>query len=254
MDNVFKALVLIPSFNAGIALKHTVSEVLEQTAHVVWVIIDGSTDNSQANLATLLADYPDRLKIIEKAHNEGKGAAVKTGSELASQEGFTHALVMDSDGQHPTDHIDSFILASKENPTAIILGQPIFDASVPKERLHGRKLSVWLVYLETLGNSIGDPLYGFRVYPIKPMLAVMGKNRSKRYDFDPEVAVRLNWAGCPSVKIPAPVKYLSKEDGGISHFHYLRDNIRFVFLHTKLILELIVRLPILLTRKPNAQT
>lgn len=248
----FKALVLIPSYNAGIALQHTVSEVLKVTPFSVWVVIDGSNDGSQSHLDSLLHEFPERLTVIAKPVNEGKGAAVRTGAAQAIGKGFTHAVVMDSDGQHPADHIERFVHAAKDDPEAMVLGQPIFDSSVPKERLYGRKLSVWLVYLETLGNAIGDPLYGFRVYPLQPLLKVMPGKRSSRYDFDPEVAVRLNWQGTPSVKLPAPVKYLSADEGGISHFHYLRDNIRFVFLHTKLILELIVRLPVLLTRKSPA--
>ena len=120
----------------------------------------------------------------------------------------------------------------------MILGQPVFDANVPLERLYGRKLSVWMVQLEAMSAAIGDPLYGFRVYPIGPLLRVMARpGRSNRYDFDPEVAVRLHWMGVPAVKVNAAVKYVNAEDGGISHFHYLRDNVRFIGLHLKLMVE-----------------
>ena len=242
-------IILIPSYNSGKPLLGTVSEALTESPYPVWVVVDGSTDNSEGTLAPLQKAYPERLKLILKPVNEGKGAAVRTGCQRALKEGFTRALVMDSDGQHPADHIVPFLKASQQKPEAMVLGQPIFDENVPLERLYGRKLSVWLVQLETLSTHVGDPLYGFRVYPITPLLEVMGNGkRSNRYDFDPEVAVRLCWKKTPCIKIPAPVKYLNAEQGGISHFHYLRDNFRFILLHTKLIIELIFRLPVLLFR------
>jgi hypothetical protein len=64
---------------------------------------------------------------------------------------------------------------------------------------------------------------------------------ARHYDFDPEVAVRLVWAGTPVINVDASCRYLSKEEGGVSHFHYLRDNVRMVWLHTRLILALVFR-------------
>ena len=59
-------------------------------------------------------------------------------------------------------------------------------------------------------------------------------------DFDPEIAVRMVWAGVPTFNLPAPWRYLSRDSGGVSHFHYLRDNVKMVWLHTRLITQLIL--------------
>eukprot|EP01031_Cornospumella_fuschlensis_P016069 gene16069-19623_t len=108
----------------------------------------------------------------------------------------------------------------------MILGRPLFPANIPAARLYGRKLSVWLVHLETIGPAIADPLFGFRVLPLAPLLAVLGPLRGgRRYDFDTESAVRLCWSGVPMLNLPAPVRYFSRAEGGVSHFHYVRDNI-----------------------------
>ena len=235
----FKPLVLIPSYNTGAdLLRRTLLDALQACDAPALVVIDGSSDGSEREAQELAERFPERLRVLLKPRNEGKGAAVRSGLLHVKNEGFSHALVMDADGQHPADRIDDFFAAARKAPEAMILGQPVFDASVPLERLHGRKLSVWLVQFEVAGRAIGDPLFGFRVYPVEPLLRVMEpKGRSNRYDFDPEVAVRLNWLGVPSVKIDARVNYLDKSSGGVSHFHYVRDNIRFVRLHTRLALE-----------------
>lgn len=245
---MFKPFVLIPSYNTGPILEATVQDVLASTLWPVCVVVDGSTDDSEKAVVDLAAKET-RLEVIIKNKNEGKGAAVRTGLLETSSSEFTHVLVMDADGQHPAQEINRFIKCSAKHPDAMILGQPVFDSDVPWERLYGRKLSVWLVFFEVGGRAIGDPLYGFRVYPIDSLLAVMDKpGRSDRYDFDPEVAVRLNWMGVPAMKVAAPVKYVSKELGGVSHFHYFRDNFRFVCLHIKLLVQAPFRW---LTRRPT---
>lgn len=233
-------LVLLPSYNSGAHLRRVVEEVLGQWPHV-FVVVDGSTDGSE-NAALALARQHPGLSVLRLPHNSGKGAAVLAGAEAARARGFTHALVMDADGQHPAASIPEFMAASQQHPAALLLGRPIFPATIPRERLHGRKLSVGLVRLEILGPGIDDPLFGFRVYPLEPLLAALGPRRGgRRYDFDTEAAVRLCWAGVPPRNLAAPVRYLSPAEGGISHFHYVRDNATLVWLHTRLITELLLR-------------
>jgi len=240
MDRSTTHLVLLPSYNTGPRLTSVVAEVLRHWQPVL-VVIDGTNDGSEAPLLALAQREPG-LSVLVLPRNVGKGGAVLAGLEAARNRGFTHALVMDADGQHPAGHIAEFMEASVSAPEAMILGRPVFGAEVPVERLYGRKLSVGLVHLETLGRAIGDPLFGFRVYPVQPVLEVLGPRRGgRRYDFDTEAAVRLFWAGVPPINLPAPVRYFTREEGGVSHFHYLRDNFTLVRMHTRLILELLVR-------------
>lgn len=241
-------LVLIPSYNPGPKVYETVQGALAYWSPV-WVVVDGSDDGTPAGLEKLAQAEPG-LRVIVRTRNCGKGAAVLHGCELAAAEGFTHALTMDSDGQHPPDKIPEFMAASVSRPGALVLGLPIFDASAPAVRVQGRKLSNMWANLETGGGGIGDSLYGFRVYPIADLIAVMHRHSwMRRFDFDPEVAVRLVWHGLVPVNIPAPVKYLRPDEGGVSHFNYLRDNILLTWMHARLLAEFVVRIPWLLWRK-----
>ena len=157
---------------------------------------------------------------------------------------------MDSDGQHPPASIPEFMARSRAEPRAVVLGVPVFDASAPALRVKGRKVSNWWANVETVGAGIEDSLYGFRVYPIADLIAVMqGRRWMRRFDFDPEAAVRLVWRGVPPVNVKAPVKYLTAAEGGVSHFNYLRDNVLLTWMHARLLLEFIFRLPFLLARK-----
>lgn len=232
-------LVLLPTYNTGPLLREVVVEVLRHWQPVL-VVVDGSTDGSEQALLELSLREP-ALTVLVLPRNSGKGAAVLAGAQAALARGFTHALVMDADGQHPAASIAEFMDSSRQQPDALVLGRPIFPANIPAERLHGRKLSVGLVHFELLGSGIADPLFGFRVYPLAPLLAVLGPRRGgRRYDFDTEAAVRLGWAGVLPVNVAAPVRYFSRAEGGVSHFNYWRDNATLVWMHARLITELLL--------------
>lgn len=241
-------LVLIPSYNSGPLVMRTVREALAQWSPV-WVVVDGSTDGTAEQLEALAASEP-RLRVLVLPENRGKGAAVLHGLQVAQREGYTHALTMDADGQHPAGHIGAFMAASRHAPEAMVLGVPQFDASAPALRRRGRRISNWWASVETLGAGVQDSLFGFRVYPIAPLVEIMQSRRwMRRFDFDPEAAVRLGWAGVPALNLPAPVSYLTAAEGGVSHFNYLRDNVLLTGMHIRLMIEFLLRLPQLLLRR-----
>ena len=241
-------LVLIPSYNPGPRVCATVRAALASW-NPVWVVIDGSTDDSPVRLAALCAVEP-ALKLIVLPENRGKGAAVLAGLEQAAAAGYTHALTMDSDGQHPAQRIEELMRVSQAHPGAMVLGCPVFDASAPRLRVRGRKISNWWVGLETLWAGIGDSLYGFRVYPIAPLVAVMRRQPwMRRFDFDAEAVVRLSWRGVPAVNVAAPVRYFRADEGGVSHFNYWRDNALLSWMHARLFFGFLLRLPMLLARR-----
>ena len=241
-------LVLIPSYNPGAKVYETV-RAARQNWTPVWVVVDGSTDGSAERLLAMAAQDAG-LRVIVLPRNQGKGAAVLHGLEQATAAGFSHVLTMDSDGQHPPERIPAFMAESFRQPTAMILGVPVFDASAPGLRVNGRRVSNWWANLETLWAGIGDSLFGFRVYPVDALRRVMRDQPWMRhFDFDPEAVVRLCWRGVRPVNLPVPVRYYRAEEGGVSHFRYLRDNVLLTWMHTRLFLGFVMRLPVLLARR-----
>jgi glycosyltransferase involved in cell wall biosynthesis len=241
-------LVLIPSYNPGPKVYATVRAAMERW-NPVWVVVDGSTDDSAARLQALAATLSG-LRVLVLPQNRGKGAAVLHGLKHAAALGFTHALTMDSDGQHPADRIPDLMRLSQAQPDAMVLGCPVFDASAPLLRVRGRKISNGWVNVETLWAGIGDSLYGFRVYPIDPLIRIMGRQRwMRRFDFDAEAVVRLSWRGVPATNVAAPVRYFRADEGGVSHFNYWRDNVLLTWMHMRLFVGFCVRLPVLIARR-----
>jgi glycosyltransferase involved in cell wall biosynthesis len=239
------SLVLLPSYNSGPQLIETIRAAL---AHwrPVWVVIDASTDGSEHE-ALRLAKTEANLRVIVRVENGGKGAAVLDGLQLALADGFQHCLVMDADGQHPADRIEQFLRLAEENPGTLILGVPLFGPDAPKARVYGRLGGNTFTEIETLWGGIRDSLFGFRVYPVEATVRLMeGIRTARRFDFDTEVAVRLYWQGYRTMNIPVTVRYLTRQEGGVSCFRYLPDNLLLVKTHVRLLFGMLPRLPWLL--------
>jgi glycosyltransferase involved in cell wall biosynthesis len=233
-------VVIIPSFNSGGLLATTVAAARAHWAPV-WIVDDGSTDGSCQAVEAMARTDPG-LRVLRLPVNGGKGVAVRHGLGAAQAGGFTHALVMDADGQHPADRIPAFMAASAAAPDALVMGRPEFGADAPWVRVVGRRLCNGCAMLETL-RLVGDTLFGFRVYPVGALLSAMQASRGmKGFDFDPEAAVRLAWQGAPLIHLPAKVRYLHHTEGGVSHFNYVRDNVLLIGMHLRLSLAAVTRI------------
>lgn len=244
-----KLLVLIPSYNTGAELlRHTVAGALGHWPDV-WLVVDGSTDGSEKPVEAMLPVHPG-LRVLHRRPNGGKGTAVLLGTQEAAKAGYSHVLTMDADGQHPADRIPVFARLAEAHPAALLVGCPQFGPEAPALRVQGRKISNAWANLETLGWGITDSLFGMRVYPVEALLkAFRGTRFARRFDFDPEMAVRIAWQGTPLLSVPTPVRYLSKAEGGVSQFRYLRDNTLLTWMHTRLFFGFLLRLPLLMRRQ-----
>ncbi len=246
-----RPVILIPSYNTGPILRDTVSAALA-LGLPLWVVVDGSTDNSPSLLAGLHGTSGADFRVFTLPENQGKGSAILHGLRQAIEAGYTHILAMDADGQHPASHVTEYFGLSAAHPEAAVFGRPVFDSSAPAIRVNGRKISNFWANLETMGWGIDDSLFGMRLYPAVPLLEVMESTTfARRFDFDPEVAVRLAWKGVPILNLPTPVRYPSAEEGGISQFRYFRDNTLLTWMHMRLLAGFLLRLPLLVARGEN---
>lgn len=236
---MFQPAALIGIYNHGDTIADVVRPLHEMPLPTL-IVDDGSDEPTRAKLEQLTRTFPG-TRVVRRDVNGGKGAALIHGFEQLAREGFTHAVVMDADGQHDASDVPAFLAAARANPRALILGQPIFDASAPKARLYGRRISQVWVNIETLSTAIADPLCGYRCYPLAETNAVVRSYRPRtRMDFDPEIAVRLAWAGVPMINLRTKVYY---PKGGISHFRMLADNRRITWMHTRLFFGMLARVP-----------
>lgn len=220
---------VIPTYDNPATVAQVAARVREWIDDVI-VVDDGS---AAPGLEAVRALGESGVATVHfRAQNGGKGAAVLTGLELAQARGFTHALQIDADGQHDTTDVPRLLEASRLAPTALVLGQPVFDDTAPKSRRRARKITHVLCAIEAGTLRLGDPLCGFRVYPIAASLAA--RARGRKMDFDPEVAVKLWWGRTPIVHVLVKVRYFTAAEGGVSHYQLVRDTARIGWMHVRL--------------------
>jgi glycosyltransferase involved in cell wall biosynthesis len=224
----------IPIYDHG----DTIAGVVESLAPLELpciVVDDGSGEATRRELDGLARRLP-WLEVRRHERNLGRGAALRTAYRAAASRGMTHVVQLDADGQHDAADVPRFLEAARARPEALVLGEPVFDGSVPWHRLHGRKLSQLIVWLETLSRAVHDPLCGFRCIPLAPTLPLLdGARTGDRMDFDPELVVRLVRAGVPVRNVPTAVRYPER---GISHFRMVEDNLRIAWAYLRLAGEL----------------
>jgi glycosyltransferase involved in cell wall biosynthesis len=241
----FAPCALIPIYNHKDTIAATVS-ALRAHGLPVLIVDDGSNAATRAVLDGLVAAQTG-VQLLRLQRNQGKGRALSAGLLAAQAAGYSHALQIDADGQHDSADAPRFVEQARAHPQALICGCPIYDDSVPKARLYGRYLTHVCVWIETLSLALRDSMCGYRLYPLASTCAqVRHRAPPARMDFDTEMAVRLIWRGVPVRNLPTRVIY---PENGLSHFRMWEDNLRISAMHTRLLLGMLPRVPLLLWRK-----
>jgi polyprenyl-phospho-N-acetylgalactosaminyl synthase len=229
-----KVCALIPTYDNPDTVARVVEGVRRHLPEIL-VIDDGSAPPARRVLADL--EVAGACSLLVRPANGGKGEAIKAGLAWARENGFDYAVAIDADLQHDAADIPRLLARVDPARDTFVLGQPIFDDSAPALRRFARQISVFWVMVETLGRKIGDPLCGFRVYPVAAALAT--GTRGRAMDFDPEIAVRLVWAGVAVAHVPTRVVY---PPGAVSHYRGVTDTLLITALHVRLCLEGLWRL------------
>ncbi len=220
-----RCVILIPTYNTGEKVRAVVEEV-RTTGYPLIVVADGSDDGTTGSLRELAA-ADDGMTLLVHERNQGKGAALLTGSREALRLGYTHVLAFDADGQHPVEAVVNYLAAMRSDPSAWVAGYPVFDAEAPWERVFFRKLALFWTRVVARQPELKDAMFGMRVYPARPLIKCLESTcLGRRYDVECVLAIKLSRDGHPVINVATPIRYFQAGEGGVSHYHYLRDNVR----------------------------
>ncbi len=222
---MFRPVIIIPCFNHADAFSGVAGCIAEYDIPII-VVDDGSEEKQSEKLKHICETY--KYIYVKRDKNGGKGAAMITGLRHAMGCGFSNAIQIDADGQHDIKDIAKFLEIAKENPDALVMGQPVYDSSAPKSRLIGRKITNFWVMIETLNRHMPDAMCGFRVYPINATNKILPSIRFLRMGFDIEIFVKLYRACIKIITTETRVLY---PESGVSHFHVFRDNFYISLMH-----------------------
>lgn len=234
----FSAAILLPTYHN----ERTLGDVVRRartTGLACIVVDDGCRDNTALVLKDLQTesrrDGGPQVVVVRHMCNLGKAAALMTGFAEARKLGFTHAVTVDTDGQHDPEEIPRLVDAARADPEALVLGERAekVEGGTPWRSLIGRKFSNGLIRLGG-GLRVRDSQTGFRVYPVAMARAL--KCRVERFGFETEILVRLGWAGGRVVRLPITSRYLPMGER-VSHFRPWLDSFRWCRMHLNLMAE-----------------
>src|SRR5690606_35049599 len=134
----------IPTYENPRTLEAVVRDALARCPDVI-VVDDGSGLETTEILARI-----EGITVLRHEVNQGKGAALRTGFAEAHRRGFTHALSMDSDGQHLGSEVPRLLEAARAEPGALILGsRDLVAAGAGPGSKFGRANSNFWVWVAT---------------------------------------------------------------------------------------------------------
>jgi len=206
---------LVPAFNEASQIAKVVLGAIQHVDEVV-VIDDGSNDG------TAEAARAAGATCLLLPTNRGKASALRTGIQFASARNFSHILTLDGDGQHRPEDIPVLIQAAVQTGADMVIGTRTFERhSMPRARFYsntvGSRLASALV-----GREIRDSQSGFRLIRLDKLASL--ELRSRFYEFEMEVLIKMARGGCSIEQAPIPAIY---EDGRArSKMKPVRDTVR----------------------------
>lgn len=218
--------VLIPTYNNAVTLESVLLHVIQYAGDRVLVVDDGSTDRTAEILSSIEGVHRVRIPV-----NKGKGNALRVGFAKARELGWTHAITIDSDGQHDPADLPAMARAIKEDPNAMVMGaRDMGKSEIPGKSSFGNKFSNFWFLVET-GIRLPDTQTGYRGWPLEAMGRI--KTISDRFGFEVESIVKLAWNDVPFKVVPVSVRYDFPER--VSHFNPLKDFSRVSLTNTYLV-------------------
>jgi len=213
---------ILPALNAARFLPDVIRDIeTAQPGLRVLVVDDGSTDGTAEAARAAGADV-----IVHKV-NLGKGEALKTGYQWALDQGVDWVFTLDSDGQHLPSEMQNFIDAATPGDLDVIVGTRMAQTdNMPWIRLKTNQFTSWVIS-RLAGQPIPDSQNGYRLYRTACLKGV--KLKTKRYDSESEILVRLSRRGFRIGSAPITTVY-GDEESSINPFVDTGRFFRLVFM------------------------
>jgi glycosyltransferase involved in cell wall biosynthesis len=207
---------VVPALNAAPTIAGVVSGLRAALPSAFVVVIDdGSADGTYA-AACDVADTTIRL-----AHNRGKGAALRSGFDVAVEQGAEVVLTIDADGQHDPRCAPALVDALA-NADLAIGARDRRSGRMPAGRRLTNHLSAAAVS-RCIGRTVDDAQSGFRA--IRSQLIAAVRPHGDRYEFETEFLILAGRLGARITFVPIPTVYTTTV---ASQFRPVRDSMRIV--------------------------
>jgi glycosyltransferase involved in cell wall biosynthesis len=182
-----KITVVIPVYNEV----NTIDEIIRRVAatrlpHEILVVDDGSSDGTREKLAKLAKQKGIRVILHEK--NQGKGAAVRTGIQNATQE---VVIIQDADLEYNPNDYPALLKPIQEGIADVVYGSRFLGGGRRPILFWNMVANKLLTFMTNIlyNNILSDMETGYKVFNRSIFKDI--KLRSNRFDFEPEFTAKI---------------------------------------------------------------
>ena len=211
-----RKVVIIPTYNEKENIEKIIRKVfsLEGSYHIL-IIEDGSPDGTGAIVKGLLAEFPDRLFMIERSGKLGLGTAYITGFKWSVAHSYDYIFEMDADFSHNPDDLPRLYNACAEEGADLAIGSRYCDGISVINWPIGRVIMSYYasVYVrKVLRMKVYDTTAGFKCYRRKVLETIdLDKVKMKGYGFQIEMKYSTYKLGFKIKEVP--IIFVDRKEG-----------------------------------------
>ena len=208
--------IYIPAFNAA----HTLPGVIERIPASAWalcddvvIVDDGSADRTAAVIDELASCHP-AIRRISLSHNQGYGAAVRTGLTALTDSPADYFACLHADGQYPPEMLETFVRHAAREQLDILQGSRHLDGTAREggmplyKLLAGRALCA--IENAAFGLTLTDYHSGYLVLSRRVIERVDIDQLSGYFDFELELIAAASQRGLRIGELGIPTHYGSE--------------------------------------------
>lgn len=200
-----KVYCIIPAWNevarrSEFVLPQVINDLQGKVDKIV-IVEDGSDDATYELSKNLQAD------ILRHAVNRGQGAALKTGTEYALDQGADIIVHFDADGQFRTEDIERVVQPIREGRADIVFGSRFIDNTTVMPYMKEKLIMPLARLVNRLFFKIktSDPQSGFRALSRRAAQEIQWQQDAMAHCS--EILILTHRSGLPIIEVPITVLY-----------------------------------------------
>lgn len=209
METVSRRIaVVVPARNEADRLCPVLTSIpinVDGFADVMKIVVDDGSEDATGQVATA-----GGASVVQHMISLGKGAALRTGCDIALERGCDVVTVMDADGQHRADDIPAVVRPLTEGRADLVLTYRSFTGEMP----HAMRLGNWSLssaFKVLFGTHIRDTQCGMRAFTNEAYRRL--RWRSNDYSVETEMLIRAACARLRIVEVPIETVYHDRYKG-----------------------------------------
>jgi len=229
--------IVIPAYNEEGFVGETIESV-PRIADRIYVIDDGSTDDTWDEITQYAAAENDRTATVEPSEagferrvvpiqheqNRGVGGAIKTGYHRARRDEIALTAVMGGDGQMEPEMLGDLFDPIVEGRAEYTKGNRLMERTghgeMPRFRFIGNATLTALTKIASGYWGSGDPQSGYTAISLAALESADVDEMYEYYGYCNDLLVKLNVADARVADVPRPITY-GDEESDISYRRYV---------------------------------